>query len=245
MRAFARALLGLALSAALAAPALAQRMRDFTTPQPMPPGSCLVVGILGGINRWNDDHRPVRRTALELRREFPHIYVETVENRHRKVALKLVRRALDTDRNGKLDSAERASACVILYGQSWGGMAMLRLARDLQKQGVPVRLAIEIDSVGTGNRTVPANVARVANFYQRSGPLLRGHGNLPLENPRATEVLVNEEIDYSERNVDLSSVNPVERAAGGTHIKMEFDPEIWRRVEQLVRDELRRSHAGN
>jgi hypothetical protein len=232
--------------AALGAPACAQRLQDFTAPQPLPPDSCLVVGILGGINRWDDAHRPVRKLALDLRtRKLPQVFVETVENRHRKSALTLVRRALDTNRDHKLDAGERASACVILYGQSLGGMAVLKLSRELQALGVPVRLAIEIDSIGAGSRTVPANVARAANFYQRNGPLLRGHAELPLENPAGTRVLVNQQFDYTDRDVDLSHVNPVERAAGGTHIKMEFDPEVWRQVEQLIVQETQGARTGN
>lgn len=231
---------------ATSAPARAQSLRDFTTPQPLPQDACLVVGFEGGVEHWNDARRPVRRLALDLRaRALPNVFVETAEHRKRKRVLELVRRALDRNRDGVLDAGERASACVVLYGHSLGGMAVLKLSRELQTLGLPVRLAIEVDSIGKGRRVVPANVARVANFYQRSGPLLRGHSDLALEDPEATRVLANEKLDYSERAVDLSRVNPLERAAGGTHTKMEFDPELWSRVEGLVVEEIQRARSRN
>ena len=49
-------------------------------PRPTPPGSCLVVGFLGGNDRRDDASKGVRRLALELRRE-PGLHAETFENR--------------------------------------------------------------------------------------------------------------------------------------------------------------------
>jgi hypothetical protein len=229
------------MAAALVVPASGQRMQDFTIPQPMPPGSCLVIGILGGINRWNDALWPVRTLALDLRASaLPQVYVETVENRHQKRALELIRRSLDTNRDGRLDAAERSHACVILYGQSLGGMAVLKLAREMQRLQIPVRLAIEIDSIGAGSHKVPANVMRVANLYQRSAMLLRGHSDLPLEDPARTQIIANRQFDYSQRQVDVPNINPVERTLGGKHITMEFDPEVWKSVRALIVEEVRR-----
>ena len=91
-------------------------------PTPIPPGSTLVIGFLGGYERWNDEHRSVRRLVLKLRARNG-IFAESISNHNQKVALNLIRRALDTNRDGKLDAAERARARVILFGQSWGGAA--------------------------------------------------------------------------------------------------------------------------
>src|SRR5271165_5169843 len=95
----------------------AQRLADLTTPTPLPPGATLVVGFLGGYESWDDPHRGVRQLVLRLRAK-PGVYAESISNHQRGVALSLIRRALDTNRNGRLDADERARARVILFGQS-------------------------------------------------------------------------------------------------------------------------------
>src|SRR5438445_13457274 len=104
-----------ALAAVLMCPVLsAQRLSDMSTPAPLPPGATLVIGFLGGFESWNDGHRSVRQLALHLR-ERPGVYAESISNRHRKVAVELIRRALDTNRNQWIEPEERAAARVILY----------------------------------------------------------------------------------------------------------------------------------
>ena len=68
-------------------------MKDFTTPSPLPPGSTLVIGFLGGIEKWNGEVHRVRRLALDLReKNLSGVYVETVENHHRQRAIALIQR---------------------------------------------------------------------------------------------------------------------------------------------------------
>ena len=154
------------LIAALCCPVLsAQRLSDLALPTPLPPGSTLVIGFLGGFEHWNDQHRSVRQLTLNLRNR-PGVYAESISNRHRAVALDLIRRALDTNQDGNLDAEERARARVILFGQSWGGAAAVATARDLDQLGVPVLLTVQVDSVGLHDRVIPQNVLAAANFYQ-------------------------------------------------------------------------------
>ena len=47
--------------------AAAQRYSQLETPTPLPSGSTLVVGFLGGYDRWNDEHRSIRQLVLRLR----------------------------------------------------------------------------------------------------------------------------------------------------------------------------------
>ena len=56
-------------------------------------------------------------------------------------------RLLDANHDGVLSSEEKARARIILYGHSWGASAAVLLARDLRRQGVPVLLTVQVDSV--------------------------------------------------------------------------------------------------
>src|ERR1051325_1069974 len=101
-----------------------QEFSDFTTPLPLQPGNTLILGIVGGWERWDAPQRGVRKTALELRSlKLPGCYVETVENHKLNLARELVARAFPGD--------ARRSARIILYGHSFGGMSAVRFARDL------------------------------------------------------------------------------------------------------------------
>ena len=56
---------------------------------------------------------------------------------------------------------------VILYGYSVGAKSALALARKLAKEGIPVELALLIDSTGRGEAVVPRNVRVAVHFYQK------------------------------------------------------------------------------
>src|SRR6478609_2229725 len=124
------------LAALLTVPLAGQRLSDFITPHPLPPGSVLVVGFLGGFETWNDEHRSVRKLALRLRSSgLPNVFSETAGNHHRRAAVRFIERALDTNGDGRIDPRETAAARIILYGQSWGGAAVVNTARDLERLG--------------------------------------------------------------------------------------------------------------
>ncbi len=75
-----------------------QEFSDFTTPLPLTPGDTLILGIVGGWERWDAPQRGVRKTALELRDlRMPRVYVETVENHKLELARQLVDRAWPGD----------------------------------------------------------------------------------------------------------------------------------------------------
>lgn len=114
-----------------AVPAFEQRLSDFTTPQPLPSGGVLVVGFLGGFEHWNDEHRSVRKVAESLRSHG--LFAETAGNHNRETAMRMIHRALDTNGDGRIDAGEAARARVILYGQSWGGLAVVRTAQELER----------------------------------------------------------------------------------------------------------------
>ena len=146
--------------------------------------------------------------------------------------------AFDWNHNGRLDAGERAQARIILYGQSLGGGAAVRVARRLQALGVPVLLTVQVDSVSLHDAVIPANVAAAANLFQRDGPPIMGRSCIRAADPARTRILGNFQYHYRFRNVDVSSASWERRTFGGAHTKMELDPAVWERVEGFIRDAI-------
>lgn len=215
-----------------------QKYSDFTTVTPIKEGEWLVIGFPGGRERWNNPEQIVVRIANRLReKRLPGVHIETVENARRKLAIELVCNALDRNRNGQLDAEERSSARVILYGQSMGGAAVVKAARELDGLGVPVQLTLQIDSVGRGDAKVPPNVLRAANLYQTNGLLIRGEKEITAEDPARTQILGNFRYDYQQRKIELprtAHVKWYKRLFWTAHTQMEFDPEVWSKTEELI-----------
>jgi hypothetical protein len=86
---------------------------------------------------------------------------------------------------------------VVLYGYSLGAPSSLYLARQLEKDGIPIELAISVDSKGFTRGIIPRNVKVAANFYE-SGFLLpvAGKGNMRPEDPLATNFLGNIRVEH-------------------------------------------------
>src|SRR3990170_4244220 len=141
-----------------------QRYSDFITPTPLPPDQYLVIGFLGGRQPWNNAKEGTRRLALEL-----------------------IRNAFDRNQDGRLDEAERQRVRLILYGQSFGGAAVVKLARELQALDIPVLLTVQIDSVGREDAEIPANVQAAANLFQHDGRLIRGEAEIRAEDLQKTD----------------------------------------------------------
>lgn len=239
-RLFPIALVCLALHAGCIFPR-GQRYRHFTTPTPLPQGQILILGFMGGREPWNNDARNVRKLALKLRSMHdPTIQVETVENKKRSLAIELITKAFDRNRDGTLDERERASIRLILYGQSFGGAAVVKLARQLKKMDVPVTLMVQVDSIGRGDRVIPSNVARAANLFQRNGWFIRGEPEIRAEDPARTTIAGNFKFDYSRKQIDVSKVPLMKKAFRVAHTRMEYDPDVWAKVEELILDSLKK-----
>ena len=213
----------------------AQRHQDFVTKTPLPEGQVLIIGFMGGRERWDNDKRGVRKLALKLRAMgLPGVHVETVENKKRRLAVELIRKALDRNGDGELQPQERGSARLIIYGQSFGGAAVVKLARQLQKVGVPVMLTVQVDSVGRGDKVIPSNVARAANLFQRDGWPIRGEKEIRAEDPGRTKIIGNFKFSYRDKKVDLSGVSWLKRFLRTAHTKMDHDPDVWGVVEKTI-----------
>lgn len=213
--------------------------KDIQTPAPLPPGSLLVVGFLGAWEAWDNDRRSVRKLALDLRRRsIPGVYVETAGNHSRRTILRFIREALDSNGNRKVDSEEARAAQIILYGQSFGGAAAVKLARELNRIGVPVRLTIQVDSVGRDDHRIPPNVSRALNLYQRDPGPVWGENEIKAVDPSRTKILGNVRFTYLFRSVDMSDYPRAARRLGVAHWKMDNDPAVWTAVEATILSEI-------
>ncbi len=216
-----------------------QRYQDFDFQTPLAVNETLVIGFVGGREDWNSEKEGVRRLALERRSlDLNGVYIETVENKRRHLALELVEAAFDRDRNRTLDSVELDSVRLILYGQSFGGAAVVKLSRELQAKNIPVLLTVQIDSVGRNDAVIPPNVQNAANLFQKNGRIIHGEPEITAEDPSKTKILGNFEFDYSNKKIDLSGVPWWKKLFRTDHTKMNRDPEVWGKVEKLILESL-------
>lgn len=203
--------------------------------------SYIVVGFVGGFVRHDDPHHGPVQFAERIRSAMPNdSYIQVFENRHRKAAYRTIVRLLDRDRDGSLTEKEKEQARIILFGQSWGGSAVVMLARELRHAGVPVMLTIQIDSVAKPwqkDQVIPQNVEAAVNFYQPHG-LIHGQPAILAADPARTRILGNYRFDYREAPVLCKGSNWVERFFTPSHAQSECDPNIWSRVEGLVRERI-------
>ena len=216
-------------------PAPGQNYQDFITATPLPPNDTLVVGFMGGREPWNNDKRWVRKLALKLRAvNVPGVHVETVENTRRQLAIELIKNGFDRNRDRTLDSAELGSARLIVYGHSFGGAAVVKLAHELEEIDLPILLTVQIDSVGRGDGLIPPNVRQAANLFQPNGLVIRGEPEIRAQDPSRTTIVGNFEYDYRDKNIDLSHVSWWKKLFRTAHTKMGHDPEVWAKVEGLI-----------
>jgi hypothetical protein len=204
------------------------------------PARVIVVGFVGGFVRHdNAIHREVQ-LATDLRTAYPSgVEVRTFENHQGRQAHQEILRLLDADRDGALSAEEKLKARIVLYGHSWGASEALSMARSLQKDGVPVLLTIQVDSVwkGKDDRLIPANVAEAINFYQLDG-LLHGQRQILAADPLHTQILGNFRCDYRTKPVNCDGYPWFARVFMKPHIEIESDPSVWNRIESLIRSKL-------
>ena len=201
----------------------------------------IVAGFVGGFVRHdNAVHSPVQ-LASRLRDGYPTgVHVEVFENRRREQAYQEILKLLDADHDGKLSEKEKADAQIILYGMSWGGAETVALARELGEQKIPVLLTIQVDSVtkvGQNDAVIPANVAEAANFYQTEG-LLHGQAQIRAADRASTRILGNFRIAYGDKTLKCENYPWYDRVFAKYHTEIECDPDVWKRVEALIRLKL-------
>ncbi len=181
------------------------------------------------------------QVAAHLRHDYPSgVQVEVLENRRRENAHAKILRFVDSDRDGTLSAEEKQNARIILYGHSWGASAAVTLARELGKEGLPVLLTVQVDSVskpGENDRVIPANVAKAANFYQLNG-FLHGQSRIRAANPARTHIIGNFRFDYKVNPIKCKQYPWYDRVFMKSHTEIECDPKVWTQVESLIHAQL-------
>ncbi|HUO29813.1 MAG TPA: hypothetical protein VMU80_11395 [Bryobacteraceae bacterium] len=212
-----------------------------SAPAAQPAPEPIVIGFAGGMVHADDTVHGEVRLATRLRDDSPNVQVRMFENRRGPEARREVIRLLDVDHDGTLSNAEKQVARIAIYGHSWGASETLELARSLGREGIPVLLTVQVDSIakfGQNDNSIPANVAQAANFYQRHG-LLRGRARIHAADSSRTRILGNFEFNYMHHAVRCDGYPWYAKLFMKPHIEIESDPNVWRQVETLIVSRLR------
>ena len=202
--------------------------------------NAIILGFVGGYVKPDDVNHPEVLFAAYLQNRYGSaVHVEVFGNHEWEMAVEETTRRLDTDKDGLLTAAEKEQK-IILYGHSWGASQLLTFARELQRRGIPVALTIQVDSVKKfrqDDRTVPANVAKAVNFYQRKG-FTPGQPLIVPADPAQTKILGNFHMKYEGHQINCSNYRWFSRVFNKAHHQIENDPEIWGRITSLIDSEL-------
>jgi hypothetical protein len=215
------------------------RPRTSTGNSSSPP--FIVIGFVGGFVRHDNLVHSGVQLAAHLREDYPaDLYVEVFENHRGGKAREEILRILDTNHNTTLSVEEKQNARIILYGISWGASEVVTLARELEKEDIPVLLTIQVDSVtkiGQNDAAIPANVAEAVNFYQQNG-LLHGRPEIHAANVRRTQIIGNFRFDYKANPISCDKYPWYDRIFVRAHTEIECDPNVWNQVESMIRSKL-------
>jgi hypothetical protein len=205
------------------------------------PAPAIVVGFVGGFIRHDDAVHGGVQLAEHLRKAYPSgVYVNVFENHRGEKALAEIRRLLDTDHDGSLSAEEKSRARIVIYGHSWGGSETVNLARQLEREGIPVMLTIQVDSVrkpGEDDSVIPANVEQAVNFYQAGG-LVHGRRAIRAADAAHTQIIGSFRYDYAQHPIACDGYPWLARLLERPHIEIECDPQVMARIESLIRSEL-------
>ena len=195
------------------------------------------MGFAGGLIKRDDVIHQEVQLARHLNAQYAlELQVRMFENRSGKQARDEVLRLLDVNHDGRLSADEKRRARIAIYGHSWGASEAVTLARALDREGIPVLLTVQVDSVqkkGEDDLWIPANVAQAANFYQTEG-LLHGRREIRAADPTRTQILGNFRLAYKSKPVSCEGYPWLARMFWKPHIEIECDPAVWRRVEELI-----------
>ena len=201
----------------------------------------IVIGFVGGYARPDDQGHPEVQFAQYLRDHYrPQVHAEVFANHDGKKALHEVLRLLDSGGNGNPSSTEKAHAKIIIYGHSWGAAETVVFARELGKQGIPVQLTIQMDSIakpGRDDSRIPSNVANAINFYQSRGPL-QGLTEIVATDPAQTTIVGNFHMTYQGHRINCANYPWYARTLNKPHHELENDPRVWDLAASLIDSEV-------
>src|ERR1700722_4048831 len=232
---------GLPLILCLVASATSASPRSFGAPETAVSAPVIVIGFVGGFVKHDNTIHSTVQVAASLRRDYPSgVHVEVFENHRSEEAHAEIVRLLDVDRNGTLSPEKKKDAHIMLYRSSWGASETVTLARQLDRDGIPVMLTVQVDSVakhGENDTVIPANVAEAANFYQLDG-FLHGESAIRAADPARTHILGNFRFNYKEKPIRCDQYPWYYRTFMKSHIEIECDTKVWDQVESLIKSHL-------
>lgn len=206
-----------------------------------PARNAIIVGFVGGLVKSTDMKHPEVIFAELLRDSRSSVvHAEVFANHDGKGAHRRVLQLLDTNEDGELTTSEKEQASIIIYGHSWGASQAVTLARELGREGVPVLLTIQVDSVrkpGQDDSIIPSNVKNAVNFYQTGG-IIHGRSVIRAADPERTNILGNFRMTYAPQQIDCSNYPWLARVFNRPHHEIENDPRIWDQIASLVASEL-------
>lgn len=201
----------------------------------------IVIGFVGGFIKHNDPVHVEVQMAARLRKEYgASVVVDTFENRNGDKAYQEILTVLDVNQDGTLSSEEKRNARIILYGHSWGASETIALARRLEKDGIPVLLTVQVDSVaklGENDEVIPSNVAQAVNFYQLEG-FFHGEQKIRAADANHTQILGNFRFSYAASPYNCTNFPWYARILMKAHTQIECDSKVWNQVESLIRTRL-------
>jgi hypothetical protein len=207
----------------------------------------IVIGFVGGFVKHDNLIHSEVQLADRLRKAYPSgVDVETFESYHGDRALKEILKLLDTNQDGSLTPAEKQNARIIIYGHSWGGSESIELARELQKQNIPVLLTVQVDSISKlrkDDAVIPANVAQAANFYQPDG-WVHGQSAIRAADPARTKIIGNFRFEYKTVQYACNEYPWWDHYLVKAHTQIECDPKVWKQAEDLIRAQLPPAASG-
>ena len=195
----------------------------------------LVVGFVGGYVHSDDRRHSEVQLARKLKERYgDRVKVEVFKNRERDQARKAILELVNGLAAGRSLSPQQPR--IILFGHSWGASALVYLARELERDGVPVALTIQVDSVRKHQQddsVIPANVNEAINFYQSKG-VIRGTSMIVAANPSRTTILGNLRFEYAKEPAECRAYPWYDRVFFRGHTSIECDPQVWSQVEKLI-----------
>lgn len=183
----------LVLLGVLAVPARAEKAGSA-------PCKVLVIGFVGGLGTARFPPSAAAPLLHHLQSlGYPGVCVKAFSAYCPWCAKRWVKKELAAGNEGRLTEEQIENRPkVITYGYSLGAPSALYFARQLERDGIPIELAITVDSKGFTQGIIPKNVKVAANFYERQFlPPIFGKRNMRPEDPLATHFLGNIRVEHA------------------------------------------------
>jgi hypothetical protein len=177
----------------VASPAAAQTRPQVQRPNnPEAPCRIIYVGIVGALETSNNEHSGLVQIRDLLRGPaYSDVCARSFTPYTWKSSLRWLLQHFPSHPGRLTDEELKRAPKVILVGHSAGGWAVLSVARNLSRKGIPVELTIQVDSVGITDRTVPKNVKTAAIFHARDILMFLTTKRIKAEDPSKTKLGAN------------------------------------------------------